>query len=411
MAQRQTDLENFPPKFSGFSAQYDQNLVNINFLPNSSYNHSIINSTESIVDQHDSSSPFLNDRRARQRTIPSETSSTISPPTAREYDCSKRTLIIVPGYSVNIPPRIGHHLYYINALKYDPQNNPRGYRRIHLFDIYSKKAGRCNFKATIPQLADDLWQAINSPQNDWSFEVDGEVDFIGGSMGGLIIRQLIRNHLQGKNELLTKKWGTLHVNTILLIGTPNFGCKLVDRLQSPLIQLILRLWQGKNNFSTSQQLQQVRVGNEPVFGKLLRKLFNKKTPKNCFLADLNQADLTPGDIRWITVSGSKRTWSSFLLFSRGTENDGVVASSQVHLPGAENIHDYDLGPAVSWDHRDLYENPQFCQLLRGLLVHGLTLDDYVQNDQLALSRKTNQLPRGDQRLSRKISYKSTTTIR
>ena len=58
---------------------------------------------------------------------------------------NKRSLIIVPGYSVDNPPRIGHHLYYINALKFDPITNPLGYHRIYLFDIYSKKDGRCNF--------------------------------------------------------------------------------------------------------------------------------------------------------------------------------------------------------------------------------------------------------------------------
>lgn len=404
MNQRQINMEQTKPQSMSFSNSLTHSFDS-KIFSHSTDHSSFLNSIEAISDYCDSHSSFIKNQKSSQQRNPLPKDSSSLSTSKRQYDCSKRTLIIVPGYSVDVPPRIGHHLYYINALKYHPQKNPKGYRRIYLFDIYSKKAGRCNFKASIPQLADELWRTINSPQNDWCFEMNGEVDFIGGSMGGLIIRKFINDHLQGENELPTRKWGNLHVKTILLIGTPNFGCKLVDRLQSPIIQLILRLWYGKNNFSTSQQLQQVRVGKEPVFGKILSKIFKKKTSENHFLQKLNQKEQTPGDIRWITVSGSKNHWYSHFLYSKATENDSVVESSRVHLKGAENIRDRDLGANVSWDHRDLYENAQFCKLLHGLLVNGLSLNEYLLKEGKTLTSITKKSS-ASQQFHRKTPYNS-----
>jgi len=193
----------------------------------------------------------------------------------RPQNSNERVLIIIPGYSVDNPPRIGHHLYYIDTLKYDPKNNPFGYKRIYLFDIYSQKDGRCNFKHSIPELAEELFESINTNRDSWEFQENDEIDFIGASMGGLIVRKFIQEKMRGNNLLPTENRGVLRIKNILLIATPNKGCKIIDRLQSPLIKGILRSIYGKNNFSQSEQFLQISIGNQAVYGKIL-SLFNKK---------------------------------------------------------------------------------------------------------------------------------------
>jgi pimeloyl-ACP methyl ester carboxylesterase len=292
-----------------------------------------------------------------------------------DKDCSNRTLIIVPGYSVSNPPRVGDHRYYIKSLKYDPKINPRGYKRIFIFDLYSKKDGRCNFKASISELADELWRSINSLRDNWHFQKNGEVDFIGASMGGLIVRKFTQKYCTESNYLATSLWGKLRVRTILLIGTPNHGCKLVDKLQSPLLQFLLRILQGKDNFSTSKQVQQISVGNVSLPSRLFRPFRQKKSPKNMFLQELNTHKLQSENIRWITLRGTKSNWYGKLIYGFRAPNDGVIEANRAMLEGAENICDKDLSPDLSWDHRDLYQDDSVCILMKELLINNRTLND------------------------------------
>ena len=302
---------------------------------------------------------------------------------------NERTLIIIPGYSVDNPPRIGHHLYYINALKYDSEKNPYGYKRIYLFDIYSQKDGRCNFKHNIPELAEELFTSINTNRDSWEFEANGEIDIIGASMGGLIVRKFIQDKMIGNNLLQTERWGRLRIRNVLLIATPNKGCKIVDRLQSPFIQILLRLMYGKKNFSKSEQFLQISAGNQPVFGKFMRLFSKKETAKNEFIEKLNSASLTPGTIRWITIRGTKSQWFTKSVYRKKSPNDGVVEAADVILPGAENICDRDIGLNTHWNHRDLYVSEDVSSLMFGLLVLELDLANYLlisddYNDDLAL---------------------------
>ena len=298
-------------------------------------------------------------------------------------DLSKRVLIIIPGYSVSNPPRIGHHRYYIDALEYHSEKNPYGYKQIFLFDLYSKKDGRCNFKHDIEQLADELYESITSERDGWDFYQNGEIDFIGASMGGLIVRKFIQKFMFGDNLIKTKMYGLQKICSILLIGTPNFGCKIVNRLQAPGIQLLLRLIYGKNHFAKSTQLRQIAIGETNIFGRLIGKIIKKKTPKNIFLDQLNSTIPTPGNIRWITLHGTKKHWYSSLIYSSKELSDGVILSVSVPLYGAENIADRDFQMDLSWNHRDLYVNSDVSKLLYGLLVLGLKLDDYLSINALA----------------------------
>jgi len=301
---------------------------------------------------------------------------------------SKKVLIIVPGYSVSIPPRIGDHRYYISALKYHKEKNPFGYKKIYLFDLYSKKANRCHFNFDIPMLAKLLFKAINSDETTWRFTKNCEIDFIGASMGGLIVRKFINDYMIGKNIIRTQKWGGLRINTIVLIATPNFGCSIIDKLQNPIIQFLLKIAYRKNNFSISQQFRQLSSGNTFIFGPFLRKFSAKKTPPNVFLEELNSKIPTPGDIRWITIHGTKKQWFSCLIYKHNVENDGVVEAAHVELNGAENISDKDLQKL--WDHRDLYQDKAICNLLFGLLILNLKLDDYLILNQLFKKNSISQ---------------------
>lgn len=300
---------------------------------------------------------------------------------SQQEDLSNRTLIIVPGYSVSNPPRIGDHRYYIKSLKFHKKSNPYGYKRIFVFDIYSRKDERCNFNFNIPQLAHELFKSINTNRDDWEFTLNGEIDFIGASMGGLIVRKFIQSYVFNDNQFLTN-WGTLQIKNIILIATPNHGCRIVDRLRAPFIQFALRLIHGKKNFTKSEQFQQIAKGNMSIYGKCLRKIKSKYSEKNTFLEELNSHDISSSSIRWVTIRGTKRKWYSSLLYDRNEENDGVVKSSSVILKGAENIADKDLQMNLSWDHRDLYQTESLCKLLFGLLTLNLKLNDYLVLNQL-----------------------------
>ncbi|MBK5112625.1 MAG: hypothetical protein KGD59_08580 [Candidatus Heimdallarchaeota archaeon] len=320
----------------------------------------------------------------------------------RAEDLSKRTLIIVPGYSVSNPPRIGDHRYYIQALQYHPTNNPKGYKKIFVFDLYSKKDGRCNFQHDITMLAAELLKSIETSRDNWVFSENGEIDFIGGSMGGLIVRKFIQDYMIGENQIATKSWGTLRIKNIILIATPNYGCKIIDFLQNPIIQLLLRIKFGKNNFSQSLQIQQISVGRINIWEPIFRNLIKKHTPVNIFLERLNSTIQTPGNIRWITIHGSKRSWVSRLLYNKNNVNDGVVEANSVSLTGAENISDKDFGIGLSWNHRDLYENEGFCNLLAGLLIFNMRVIDYQENNHLIFNHKISSNKKNRERHSQEI---------
>jgi hypothetical protein len=314
-------------------------------------------------------------------------------------DCSNRTLIIVPGYSITYPPTIGEHDQYISALKFDPETNPRGYKRIYIFNLYSKERKCCNFKITLSELAEQLWRKITEKNDDWEFTYNGKIDFIGASMGGLIVRKMIKDHLVGQNILKTKTWGALKINTIVLIATPNFGCAVIDRLYHPFYRRLIALLQKRDPFKGNRQLKQAAVGNKPVFKGIFSKIFKRRSPENHFLEELNNGDLTPGNIRWITIRGTKKRWFSKLVYDNDAYDDGVVEASKVPLPEAENICDKDLGKNISWDHRDLYENPQVADLLHGLMINSLTVQEYLQ---LHKTGKTIELILQDRRFKQQL---------
>jgi len=315
---------------------------------------------------------------------------------------AKRTLIIVPGYSVSNPPRIGDHRYYIQALQYHPTKNPKGYKKIYVFDLYSKKDGRCNFQYDITTLAEELMKSIETSQDNWSFCENDEIDFIGASMGGLIVRKFIQDFMVGENQISTKSWGTLRIKNIILIATPNHGCKIVDLLQNPVIQLFLRIFYGKNNFSQSQQVQQISVGRINVWEPFFHKLIKKYTPINAFLKRLNSTIQTPGDIRWVTIRGTKRKWFTRLLYNKNIVSDGVVAATSVPLRGAENISDKDFGIGLSWNHRDLYKNVDFCNFLIDLLVFNLQITDYFENNHFNFTHKISKIKRSGKKYLKDI---------
>ena len=191
----------------------------------------------------------------------------------------------------------------------------------------------------------------------------------------MILRKFLNDYLCNGNQVNTKQWGTLTIKTILFIATPNLGCKIVDLLERPIIQFILRILFGKNNFSKSQQVKQLAVGNQMIRKGLFRKKNRLYSSKNDFLKQLNNESLKTKDVRWITIRGTKNKWYTRLIYSKNELNDGVVAATSVPINIAENIEDKDLG--CSWDHRDLYDNSEVCALISGLLVLNLHLDEYI----------------------------------
>ncbi|MBN1328634.1 MAG: hypothetical protein JXA54_04095 [Candidatus Heimdallarchaeota archaeon] len=305
------------------------------------------------------------------------------------YNRSNRVLIIIPGYSVSNPPKIGDHRYYIEALKYHPTKNPFGYKQIYLYDLYSKKDGRCNFDYNITKLADELFCTIDNKTNGWRFMRNSEIDFLAASMGGLILRKFLFKYLHGESQIKTASYGNLTIRNIVMIGTPNYGCIVIDKLRAPLVQFLFRLFFGKNNFSKSEQFQQLGIGNVKIYGGIFGKISQKKSPVNDFLDGLNNLNPTPGKIRWITIRGTKSQWFSKIFYSKKEENDGVVSASSVNLPGAENIADYQINKSQLWNHRDLYQDENVCKLLNGLLVMNYTLAEYLQTNQLLDNQTIN----------------------
>ncbi|MEA2070643.1 MAG: hypothetical protein U9O98_05065 [Asgard group archaeon] len=281
----------------------------------------------------------------------------------------KKALLIVPGFSISYPPEIGNHKEYIKSLKYQSQINPFGYHSIHLFNPYNH-GKKDYYEITLSQLTHNLWKRVLSLIEIWKEYGIKEIDIIGASMGGILVRKLLSLHLIKPNYLKTAN-ASIKIRNVLLIATPNYGSKLVNLVLSAVGQFIIRLFFGKNNFTMYKHIQQLSVRK-----KLTKNRFKRNKKKHNFLSKLNSDNSTPGDIRYITLIGTKAKWYSPLIFGWKKPNDGVVAASSALLPGAENIHDYEIQETYGWNHRDLYEHPDVCQTIREILLYNFTKKDY-----------------------------------
>ncbi|MHA1228766.1 MAG: esterase/lipase family protein [Candidatus Hodarchaeales archaeon] len=184
-----------------------------------------------------------------------------------------------------------------------------------------------------------LLRQLESLLEDYSSPVT--VDFYAHSMGGLVVRAMIR-------YLFSYKSQRFNVNRIILLGTPNHGTRLAQGFINVPTDILLT---GLN-----LALEIPRGGITREDWNILKSQFIQMIPGSKFLYDLNKPLLKHElDINWITVRGLNSSgllesvWQPFLFrkfwlsrkfpfIHKGViPNDGIVDAESVPLRYAENF--------------------------------------------------------------------------
>jgi hypothetical protein len=174
------------------------------------------------------------------------------------------------------------------------------------------------------------------------------IDIYAHSMGGLVTRSLIQNLLRDHpRDMSRKKLIRDQIGKVFLLGTPNHGTRLAQRLitipmdiLATALNLILEI--PKHGISS------------PSGWNILISQFMQMVPNSDFLKELNQINEEQiTSIKWFTVRGLKSTgqlgivWQPFLFrkfwfntrfpfLHRGViPNDGVVDADSVPLKFAK----------------------------------------------------------------------------
>ncbi|TFG20038.1 MAG: hypothetical protein EU529_15500 [Promethearchaeota archaeon] len=190
---------------------------------------------------------------------------------------------------------------YENLLRIDYYDNPN--QMGQSFDIYNP----------IQDIAEGLKNfMIDNPEY-----IADNVDFLCHSMGGLVVRYMIKHYYDEIISEFNAVGRNIKINYICMIGTPNEGTNY---------------WWV---FFYSRQAQQMR-------------------PHSNFLDNLNRGDETPDDVdHWYTYR------SRWFIFN----DDGVVPVDSVPLDGAIN-----RGPYYGVHHNDQLTNKQ----IRRQVLNDLT---------------------------------------
>ncbi len=168
-----------------------------------------------------------------------------------------------------------------------------------------------------------------------------EMDIFAHSMGGLVTRAMIK-YLLGKSKL------NFSIRRVFLLGTPNHGTRLAQKLINIPTDIFLT---GLNLI-----LELPRGGISGSDWYTLNSQFLQMVPKSQFLKELNRPlNDTEKSIEWFTIRGLntsgllesvwqpflfRKFWinSTFPFIHRGViPNDGLVDAQNVPLKYATNI--------------------------------------------------------------------------
>ncbi len=167
------------------------------------------------------------------------------------------------------------------------------------------------------------------------------IDIFAHSMGGLVTRAMIKFLMPLKDE-------NFRVSRVFLLGTPNHGTRLAQRIINIPTDLLLT---GLNI-----ALEIPRGGVSMSDWQILKSQFIQMVPTSNFLKNLNK-ELTKGEkaVKWFTIRGLNSSgllesvWQPFLfrklwinrkfpyLHIGLIPNDGVVDADSVPLKHAENL--------------------------------------------------------------------------
>jgi hypothetical protein len=179
----------------------------------------------------------------------------------------------------------------------------------------------------------------------FDYEEDVFLDIFAHSMGGLVTRAMIK-YLVTDNK--PKNWiNNGLIQNVFLIGTPNHGTRLAQRMVTIPADIILSglnfaLEMPKHGFSSEWNI--------------LDSQFMQMVPDSSFLRELNEIIRNiDNDINWVTVRGLNSTgmfgivWQPFIFrkfwidshfpfIHKGMiPNDGLVEAKSVPLSFATNI--------------------------------------------------------------------------
>ena len=223
---------------------------------------------------------------------------------------------------------LGRYLYFVHgywgmdSALYDMQDNLEGrisfkteydVNNIKFFDYYEAFGATTDLEKdlvhwafSISVFAFNLYAELNSLPND------SQVNIIAHSMGGLIVREMLRLY---RTDL---EIGGINIGKIITIGTPHYGTNLAGYQLpwAPILALIGGL------------IVRGDLWPSPVFWEM--------DPLSSFLSTLNEDPMSySSGIDWYTISGYDLVLSELLFFVHFDTSDPIVASGKAHLSFAE----------------------------------------------------------------------------
>ncbi|WP_371803106.1 alpha/beta hydrolase [Candidatus Lokiarchaeum ossiferum] len=298
------------------------------------------------------------------------------------------------------------------------------YDKIINFDLYTDEAdnGDRRLSGTYDMITTKIgpngYDDINSPSSELSFakrlydnltiELDKEkgfyncIDFIGHSMGGLVIRSMLK-YYSDNNVIEDHK-----VRTVATLSTPNHGTipagKLTHALKSMTTssEFTAITYMAQNLFLFEKSILEIVCDNIrqefPAFIEVVESAsfcldnlddiqFCQMAPDSLFLKYLNADDETPDDINWVTICGKKNNDLIDIVVDSMSSAQNIQFDVILNA-GFEIITDIGFR-TLEWESR-IYDNPHGPDIpYMHPIINEIPNDGVVNTNSTALDGSTN----------------------
>ncbi|MHA1961875.1 MAG: esterase/lipase family protein [Candidatus Thorarchaeota archaeon] len=173
-----------------------------------------------------------------------------------------------------------------------------------------------------------------------------QVNIIAHSMGGLIVREMLRLHRTDLND------DEIDIGKVITLGTPNDGTWLAD---------------PTNVWSVIASLIGGYLPPAPHLWPSM--VFWSMTPETSLIDALNSNPQSYSyDIDWYTVSGYYFGLSELMYYIHGDISDPIVARGRAHLSFATDTEDFSIG------HNELIKNESILDSVSEWIMEGVDTD-------------------------------------
>jgi len=202
----------------------------------------------------------------------------------------------------------------IFALEYDDDN----IRYFSYFDYYGATTdtlkNALHYSYPITSFADNLYNELR-----W-LGSGSQVNFVAHSMGGIIVREMLRQHRADLND------DGINIGKVITIGTPNDGTELA------------------NPYNPWSWIASILSGAIAGWDLWPSPVFWSMTPDSGLITALNSNPQDYSyDIDWYTASGYWLGLSEVLYVIHDDISDPIVAQGRAHLSFATDTEYFDIG--------------------------------------------------------------------